>query len=180
MGATKTLLPERSAIDGFTEVLLQPAYGDSAAWRVFVLQVFHRRQRNPVLSLRQPLSLAVVTTPDAPASAVAADGSDAVMEAFRVGFRDTQYFSVGREWTDYGPAYRCGLDAFDARLPGRGRFQDVEAELQRQWSRCPGGSRLCWVEARGAVEHAWQSRCSAGSTAGERRAGVTDDGNAFG
>jgi len=72
---------------------------------------------------------------------------------YRAIFRDAPYYSTGRNWTDYAPAYRYGHRARDAH-PGA-RFKDVEAQLAADWLRCRDDSRLLWTEARGAVRDAW-------------------------
>ncbi|GAA3912395.1 hypothetical protein [Luteimonas lutimaris] len=73
---------------------------------------------------------------------------------YRATFRDAPYYSSGRSWTDYAPAYLYGHRARDAH-PGT-RFEDVEAQLAADWLRCRDDSRLQWTEARGAVRDAWR------------------------
>ncbi|GAA4857183.1 hypothetical protein [Luteimonas vadosa] len=73
---------------------------------------------------------------------------------FRALFRDASYYSTGRNWNDYAPAYRYGEQAFACHR-GR-RFDEVEHELSRDWIDARQGSRLSWVEARGAVHDAWR------------------------
>jgi hypothetical protein len=76
-------------------------------------------------------------------------------EAFYLSiFRDAPYFSSGRNWRDYAPAYRYGHAARAGR--GAQRFEDVEAELARDWDKMRADSRLLWAEARYAVRDAWQ------------------------
>ena len=75
------------------------------------------------------------------------------LDQFRATFRDAPYYSTGRDWSDYVPAYRYGRAAFQHH-PGE-RFGDVEARLAEHWEEVRAGSRLAWAEARGAVEHAW-------------------------
>lgn len=75
-------------------------------------------------------------------------------EHYRAVYRDASYYSSGRDWRDYEPAYRYG---HDARAAHRGqRFEDVEAELAGNWNRMKSDSRLLWVEAYGAVLDAWR------------------------
>jgi hypothetical protein len=73
---------------------------------------------------------------------------------YRAVFRDAPYYSTGRNWTDYAPAYRYGHLARD-RHPDE-RFEEVEAQLADDWLRCRDDSRLLWTEARGAVRDAWR------------------------
>lgn len=84
------------------------------------------------------------------------DAAQASLQArFRNHFRDASYYSTGRDWKDYAPAYRYGEAAF-RRYRGR-RFEDVERALEQAWSDLKSPSRLLWVEARGAVLDAWQA-----------------------
>jgi len=73
---------------------------------------------------------------------------------YRAIFRDAPYYSTGRNWRDYAPAYRYGHLARDAHPDAR--FEQVEPELAREWQRCRADSRLLWTEARGAVHEAWR------------------------
>ena len=68
-------------------------------------------------------------------------------------FLKASYYTAGREWSDYQPAYKLAHSAHDTN---RGRtFDDIEDELQRKWDDTRGGSRLTWVDARGAVQDGW-------------------------
>lgn len=88
------------------------------------------------------------------ADAMAASGAEAaITDAFRDSFRDASYYSSGRDWSDYAPAYLLGQSAF-RRYRGR-RFQEVEREIEAEWNASKMPSRLVWVEARGAVLDAW-------------------------
>lgn len=66
------------------------------------------------------------------------------------------YYVDGRDWHDYAPAYRYGLDSWQQN---RGRaIEALESQLQGGWESAHRfGSRLDWRHARPAVEHAWQS-----------------------
>jgi hypothetical protein len=92
------------------------------------------------------------------ASATLADTSSASMvERFRDSFRDASYYSTGRDWNDYAPAYHYGESAF-RRYRGE-RFEDIERTLERNWAAAKPPSRLVWVEARSAVLDAWERAC---------------------
>lgn len=54
---------------------------------------------------------------------------------------------------DHGPAYGFGVDA-RGRYPGRD-FDDVEAEMSRDWVASRGASILSWEWARHAARDAW-------------------------
>ncbi|MEO8855997.1 MAG: hypothetical protein ABI343_03315 [Burkholderiaceae bacterium] len=62
-------------------------------------------------------------------------------------------YAQGATFDDYGPAYGYGVHAV-GRHPGR-RFEDVEAELARDWDSARGRSRLEWARAREAARDAW-------------------------
>jgi uncharacterized protein YcfJ len=93
---------------------------------------------------------------------VGAKAGDAIAEAinpteytehFREHYRSAAYYSSGREWSDYQPAYRYGYDTYGEH---RGqRFDDVENKLERDWDRNKADSRLAWAEARDAVRDGW-------------------------
>lgn len=54
----------------------------------------------------------------------------------------------------YEPAYRAGVESYN-RNPSRS-FDDVEAELGRDWNRARGRSSLEWEHARPAARDAWE------------------------
>jgi hypothetical protein len=71
-------------------------------------------------------------------------------------FRTMPYYLNGYDWHDYAPAYRYGLELYDTHA-GQPLAQ-VESQLQGKWEAAARfGSRLSWVQARPAVEHAWRS-----------------------
>jgi len=94
------------------------------------------------------------TPPDThtPADA-AAEGQDALEAQFKAGLPQAPYYSAGRHWNDYAPAYRFGLDSRQRHAGSR--FDQVEHELEKEWKGARDASRLGWIEARGAVEDAW-------------------------
>ena len=69
-------------------------------------------------------------------------------------FRDAPYYSSGRGWMDYAPAYRYGYERY-VRLAGR-HFEDVETQLESDWETGRATSRLAWAEARGAIRDIWR------------------------
>ena len=68
-------------------------------------------------------------------------------------FQNAPYYSTGREWSDYEPAYDYGYASF-GQHSGQ-RFEDVEDTLERHWDAHRVHSRLTWSEARGAVRDGW-------------------------
>lgn len=91
---------------------------------------------------------------------------DAQCGHFAGRFRDEPYYSSGRAWKDYAPAYRYAFRSF--RLHGRRAFEDIERELEQEWPMVREQSRLTWAEARQAMIAAWQhARSDAGLPAAE-------------
>lgn len=91
-----------------------------------------------------------------------AKAGDAIAEAinpteynahFESKYRETPYYSSGREWSDYQPAYQYGYDTY-GKYRGQ-RFEDVENNLERDWDATKANSRLAWTEAKGAVRDGW-------------------------
>ncbi|MDQ3617437.1 MAG: hypothetical protein M3374_01705 [Pseudomonadota bacterium] len=93
---------------------------------------------------------------------VGAKAGDSIAEAvnpteyndhFRNEYKNTPYYTAGREWNDYEPAYKYGYDTYGEN---RGqKFEDVEGNLERNWDRTRSDSRLEWNEARQAVRDGW-------------------------
>jgi hypothetical protein len=63
------------------------------------------------------------------------------------------YYTKGRTYSDYAPAYRTGYES-QSRLAGS-RFEDVESDLQASYERARGDSSLDWQAARPATRAAW-------------------------
>jgi hypothetical protein len=71
-------------------------------------------------------------------------------------FRTMPYYLDGYDWHDYAPAYRYGLDTYANN--GGQPLAAIESQLQGDWEAAARfGSRLSWVQARPAIEHAWRS-----------------------
>jgi hypothetical protein len=65
-------------------------------------------------------------------------------------------YVAGTDYTyeeDFGPAYRHGYTA-RTQYPGQ-RYEDVESNLERDWDRAKGKSRLSWEKAKMATRDAW-------------------------
>lgn len=72
---------------------------------------------------------------------------------FQKEFRNAPYYSAGREWSDYEPAYKYGYETYSEN---RGqKFEDVESNLERKWDSIRVRSGLAWNEARDAVRDGW-------------------------
>jgi hypothetical protein len=66
--------------------------------------------------------------------------------------RETYYVS-GMSYDDYGPAYRTGYQG-RSQYAGR-KFEDVERDLESNYNRGKGNSKLSWDHAKHAVRAAW-------------------------
>jgi hypothetical protein len=69
-------------------------------------------------------------------------------------FQDEPYYSQGRTFDAYEPAYRLGVEARNAN---QGKtFSEVESSLRSQYEADEQAQqRLDWSEARQAVQAAW-------------------------
>ena len=72
---------------------------------------------------------------------------------WRENYSSRPYVSKGSKYEDYGPAYLYGVDAF-SKNPNR-KFDDVQADLGRDWNAARGASSLDWDRARSASRDAW-------------------------
>ena len=72
---------------------------------------------------------------------------------WRENYRMRPYIDSSRPYDFYEPAYRYGWES-RTRYLGR-RFEDVEPELERDWERFKGNSKLAWREAKEAVRDSW-------------------------
>ena len=73
---------------------------------------------------------------------------------WRENFSSRSYVSGNPTFDDYGPAYQYGVRSY-GQSKGR-TFEQVEAELSRDWERHKGRSRLKWNDAKPAARDAWQ------------------------
>ncbi len=107
-----------------------------------------------------------------------AKAGDAIAEAvnpteysrhFEANYRNAPYYSAGREWSDYEPAYKYGYDTY-GQYRGQ-RFEDIESDLERNWEATKADSRLAWNEAKGAVRDGWHhiERAMPGDADGDGR-----------
>jgi hypothetical protein len=88
-----------------------------------------------------------------------AKGVDAVVNAdeedayWRDNYSTRPYAAADRTYEHYQPAYRYGWEAH-TRHAGR-QFDEIEPELERDWSTNRGASGLAWTDARHATRDAW-------------------------
>lgn len=108
-----------------------------------------------------PVGLAVGAVAGGALGALAGDRAAEAADArddlghFQQIHREMPYFVEGRDWEDYAPAYRYGLDTYATH--GGQPFEQAEDQLQAGWPRARSGSRLDWSQASPAVRHAWRS-----------------------
>lgn len=68
-------------------------------------------------------------------------------------FRTRPYATDAASFDDYGPAYGYGVTAY-GKHSGQS-FDEVEADLSRDWESARGQSNLTWNNARNATRDAW-------------------------
>lgn len=85
-----------------------------------------------------------------------AEGIDPTVEdAFwRNSYITRPYVKAGSEYRVYQPAYRFGWEAA-SRYPDQ-TFDDIEDEIEADWTTTRGDSSLTWNEAKLAARDAWE------------------------
>jgi hypothetical protein len=73
---------------------------------------------------------------------------------WREAYVSRPYIAEGSTFDDYGPAYGYGVESY-VRYPGK-TFDQVEADLARDWQRSKGKSTLAWENAKHAARDSWQ------------------------
>ena len=73
---------------------------------------------------------------------------------WRENFKREIYYEKGLTFDDYLPAYRTGWEGC-ARSRGR-TFEECERELQAEYNRNRGRSRLPWDRSKHAARAAWE------------------------
>lgn len=77
-----------------------------------------------------------------------------VSQYWRERFADEPYYCDGERFEDYEPAYHTG---HQARIRNVNQaYEQVEAELHRDWDSTKGSQTLSWSKARHAVRRAWE------------------------
>ena len=85
--------------------------------------------------------------------AVAESVNPTAEEAYwRDNYTREPYYETGRNYDDYAPAYRLGLQG---RTGYQGNFDEVESRLESDWSSNKERSTLSWPQARAASRAAW-------------------------
>jgi hypothetical protein len=75
-------------------------------------------------------------------------------EFWRKEFSNRPYFTLGTPYEQYGPAFQYGWESC-AKYKGK-TFQEVEAQLEREWEIHRGKSQLSWNHVKEATRDAWQ------------------------
>ena len=68
-------------------------------------------------------------------------------------YQKEPYYQKGMTYDDYAPAYRTGYDGRE-KYAGR-QFNEVERDLEANYNRAKGSSKLGWENAKGATRAAW-------------------------
>jgi hypothetical protein len=68
-------------------------------------------------------------------------------------YRKRPYADKNVSYDNYQPAYRTGYEGY-TRYPGK-KFEQVEANLQRDYEKSKGTSKLTWEKAKHATRDAW-------------------------
>jgi hypothetical protein len=72
---------------------------------------------------------------------------------WRQNYRNRPYVREGEGFDVFGPAYRFGYEASD-RYHGKS-WNDVEADLGRDWDRYENRGQSTWEQMKSAVRDAW-------------------------
>lgn len=72
---------------------------------------------------------------------------------WREAYRKESYYSSDYNYDDYGPAYQVGYSAY-SRNPDKS-FDEIESDLESDYSQQRGKSRLSWDRAKDASRAAW-------------------------
>ncbi len=73
---------------------------------------------------------------------------------WKTNFSKQKYVERDAAYATYQPAYRTGYEG-RTQYPGK-KYEDVEANLQRDYEKSPGNATLGWDKARHATRDAWQ------------------------
>jgi len=72
---------------------------------------------------------------------------------WRSEYSNRPYYSPDRPFEDYEPAYRFGMERH-GNYPDR-TFDEVEADLARDWEETKAAANLRWADAKDAARDAW-------------------------
>jgi hypothetical protein len=70
---------------------------------------------------------------------------------WRENFRQEPYYTEGKDFADYGPAYQMSVQ----RYQSDSQFEEHELSMEGDWETAKGASTLHWLQARAAAKAAW-------------------------
>ncbi|HSE41497.1 MAG TPA: hypothetical protein VLH08_12115 [Acidobacteriota bacterium] len=65
------------------------------------------------------------------------------------------YYNEGREYDEYATAFHYGWDAAARPENACRKFEDIEAELEREWPSYKGSNEKSWQHAKDSVRDAY-------------------------
>ena len=72
---------------------------------------------------------------------------------WRTNYSKQKYVERNATFATYQPAYRTGYEGYN-RYSGK-KYQEVEADLRRDYERSAGTATLAWDKAKHATHDAW-------------------------
>jgi len=72
---------------------------------------------------------------------------------WKTSYSTRPYYNSQYVWDDYSPAYKLGYDSY-GQYRGK-KFDAVSADLERNWDKVKGNSRLAWNDAKQAASDGW-------------------------
>lgn len=73
---------------------------------------------------------------------------------WRQNYSSRPYYQADTSYDEYRPAYQYGWETRSRYADAR--FDDVEADLERDWANSQGSSSLTWERAKHGVRDAWE------------------------
>ena len=71
-------------------------------------------------------------------------------------YRNAPYYQTDYDFADYEPAYRVGYEGYGRHSVMGRDYSEIEPELESDYMRSRGGSRLGWDNAKAATRDAWE------------------------
>ena len=108
-----------------------------------------------------PVGAAVGAVVGAVAGAKAGDNLAEVVnpttynDHWKTSYTARPYYNSQYVWDDYAPAYKLGYDSYGNKTYRGRNFESIESNLESDWNRIKGNSRLAWNDARQAVRDGW-------------------------
>lgn len=88
---------------------------------------------------------------------VAGEAIDPTLEAgyWRENYKTRPYFNASTPFESYEPAYRYGWETAAKPEYKNRKFEEVEADLARDWDKAKGASQHAWDKAKLAARDSW-------------------------